>query len=60
MEDSIAIKHAQGNIFVDASDNEVSLSVWTNNGHTRVYLTAEHAKAVVEALMTAIKAVEAA
>ena len=54
MEESIAIKHAEGNVFVDNFDHEVTLSVWTHGGHTRVHLTQEQAKAVAEALNTAI------
>lgn len=56
MEESIAIKHAEGNVFVDTFDHEVVLSVWTHGGHTRVHLTQEQAKAVAEALNTAINA----
>lgn len=54
MEESIAIKHAEGNVFVDNFDHEVTLSVWTHSGHTRVHLTQEQAKAVAEALNIAI------
>lgn len=62
MEESIAIRHAEGNIFVDTFEDEivyVTLSVWVTGGHTRVHLTQEQAKAVAEALGVAIKAAEA-
>jgi quinol monooxygenase YgiN len=55
MEQSSVIRHAEGNVFVDAFDDDVVLSVWTTTGHARAHLTKEQARELIAALLDLVE-----
>lgn len=55
MDTAISIPHAEGAVHLDTFDNEVALSVWTNSGHTRAYLTKEQARELIAALLDLVE-----